>query len=71
MSAQWRKINLICALDGETVTLRGQVLPPMRADLMALFERDELAKYYTEEDKYYTEEELPPVPAAAPAKESH
>ena len=39
MSAQWRQVNL-----------RRQNMDPMRADLMALFERDELAKYYTEEE---------------------
>jgi len=64
MSAQWRKVNLICSLDGDRVALRRQPMAPMRADLMALFERDELAKYYTDE-------ELPPAPAAAPAEESH
>jgi succinate dehydrogenase / fumarate reductase flavoprotein subunit len=64
MSAEWRKVNLICSLDGDRVTLRRQPMAPMRADLMALFERDELAKYYTDE-------ELPPAPAAAPAEESH
>jgi succinate dehydrogenase / fumarate reductase flavoprotein subunit len=61
MSAQWRKVNLICSLDGERVTLRRQPMVPLRADLMALFERSELAKYYTDE-------ELPP---AVPAEESH
>jgi succinate dehydrogenase / fumarate reductase flavoprotein subunit len=61
MSADWRKVNLICTLDGDRVTLRRQPMAPMRADLMALFERSELAKYYTDE-------ELPP---AAPAEESH
>jgi succinate dehydrogenase / fumarate reductase flavoprotein subunit len=50
MSAEWRKVNLICSLDGDRVALRRQTLPPMCADLMALFERDELAKYYTEEE---------------------
>jgi len=64
MSADWRKVNLICSLDGDRVTLRRQPMTPMRADLMALFERSELAKYYTDE-------ELPPAPAAAPAEESH
>jgi succinate dehydrogenase / fumarate reductase flavoprotein subunit len=48
MSAQWRKVNLICSLDGDRVALRRQPMDPMRADLMALFERDELAKYYTD-----------------------
>jgi succinate dehydrogenase flavoprotein subunit len=65
MSAEWRKVNLICSLDGDRVSLRRQPMAPMRADLMALFERSELAKYYTDE-------ELPPAaPAAAPAEESH
>jgi len=50
MSAQWRQVNLICSLDGDRVALRRQNMDPMRADLMALFERDELAKYYTEEE---------------------
>ena len=38
-------------------------MQPMRADLMALFERDELAKYYTDA-------ELPPGQPAK-AEESH
>ncbi len=50
MSAEWRKVNLICSLDGDRVTLRRQPMVPMRADLMSLFERDELAKYYTAEE---------------------
>ena len=58
MSAEWRKVNLICSLDGDRVTLSREPMVPMRADLMALFERDELAKYYTE----------PELPPAAPAE---
>ncbi len=63
MSPEWRKVNLICALDGDRITLRRQPMTPMRPDLMALFDRDELAKYYTDEE----------LPAAEPAKaeESH
>jgi succinate dehydrogenase / fumarate reductase, flavoprotein subunit len=63
MSAEWRKVNLICSLDGDRVTVRRQPMAPMRADLMALFDRDELAKYYTDSE----------LPAAEPAKaeESH
>jgi succinate dehydrogenase / fumarate reductase, flavoprotein subunit len=63
MSPEWRKVNLVCALDGDRVTLKQQPMAPMRADLMALFERDELAKYYTGEE----------LPRAEPAKaeESH
>jgi len=63
MSPEWRKVNLICALDGDRVTLKRQPMVPMRADLLGLFDRDELAKYYTDEE----------LPQAEPAKaeESH
>src|ERR1039457_987282 len=50
MSPEWRKINLICSLDGDRVTLRRQPMKPMRGDLLDLFDRSELAKYLTEED---------------------
>ena len=50
MSPEWRKINLICSLDGDRVTLRRQPMKPMREDLLALFDRGELAKYLTEEE---------------------
>ena len=63
MSADWRKVNLVCSLDGDRVTLKRQPMQSMRADLMALFERDELAKYYTDA-------ELPPAEPAK-AEESH
>jgi succinate dehydrogenase / fumarate reductase, flavoprotein subunit len=58
MSPEWRKVNLVCSLDGDRVAIKQQPMQPMRADLLALFDRAEL-------EKYYTEEELPPVPAAA------
>jgi succinate dehydrogenase flavoprotein subunit len=63
MSAEWRQVNLICSLDGDRVTVKRQPMAPMRADLLALFDRDELAKYYTDEE----------LPAEEPAKaeESH
>jgi len=50
MSPEWRKVNLICALDGETVRLTRQPMPPMRDDLLALFDRAELSKYLTESE---------------------
>jgi succinate dehydrogenase / fumarate reductase, flavoprotein subunit len=53
MSAEWRKINLVAALDGDRVVIRRQPMVPMREDLLALFDRSELTKYYTEA-------ELPP-----------
>ncbi len=64
MSPEWRKVNLICSLDGDRVALRRQPMTPMRADLLALFDRAEL-------EKYLTEPELPPEPApdSAPAPE--
>jgi succinate dehydrogenase / fumarate reductase, flavoprotein subunit len=54
MSAEWRKVNLICSLDGDRVALKQQPMAPMREDLLALFDTDELSKYYTEA-------ELPPA----------
>ncbi len=47
MSPEWRKVNLICALDGDRVALRRQPMVPMREDLLALFDRGELKKYLT------------------------
>ena len=54
MSPEWRKVNLICTLDGDRVAVKRQPMIPMRDDLMALFERAELKKYYTDA-------ELPPA----------
>ncbi len=59
MNPQWRKVNLICSLDGDRVVLTRQPMPPMRDDLLALFDRAELTKYLTDE-------ELPPA-----GEESH
>src|SRR5690242_3834486 len=51
MSAEWRKVNLICGLDASgEVTLRRQPMTPMRADLLGLFEVSELKKYMTDEE---------------------
>ena len=61
MSPDWRKINLICTLDGDRVELTRQPMLAMRPDLLARFDRDELKKYLTED-------ELPaPAPPAEPA----
>jgi len=58
MSAEWRKVNLVCSLgpDGHA-QIRRQPLPAIRPDLLALFERSELKKYLTEEELV----ELPPA----------
>jgi len=51
MSPEWRKVNLICSLDGDGgVELRRQPMVPMRADLLTLFDLGELKKYMTEEE---------------------
>jgi succinate dehydrogenase / fumarate reductase, flavoprotein subunit len=58
MSPEWRKVNLVCSLDGDRVKIRRQPMVAMRGDLLALFDRDELKKYYTDA-------ELPPDTEAA------
>jgi succinate dehydrogenase / fumarate reductase flavoprotein subunit len=52
MSAQWRKVNLICTQNeaGDGIDVVEQPMEPMRADLLALFPRDELMKYFTDEE---------------------
>ena len=50
MSPQWRKINLVGTLDGETARLARQPMIPMRPDLLGLFEVSELKKYLTEDE---------------------
>jgi succinate dehydrogenase / fumarate reductase, flavoprotein subunit len=50
MSPEWRKVNLICALDGDRVALRRQPMIPMRENLLALFDRGELKKYLTPQE---------------------
>ena len=47
MSAEWRKVTLICSLDGDRVAIKQQPMAPMRDDLLALFDAGELKKYYT------------------------
>jgi succinate dehydrogenase / fumarate reductase flavoprotein subunit len=51
MSAEWRRENLVCELTatGE-VNVRRQPLPAMPRELLDLFDRDELAKYMTDEE---------------------
>jgi succinate dehydrogenase / fumarate reductase, flavoprotein subunit len=63
MSREWRKVNLICTLDGDRVSVRRQPMVPMREDLLVLFDTDELKKYYTDA-------ELPPVTETAPPSAS-
>jgi len=62
MSPQWRKVNLVATLHGETARLARQPMIPMRPDLLGLFEVSELKKYLTEDELA----SLAGSPAAAP-----
>jgi succinate dehydrogenase / fumarate reductase flavoprotein subunit len=55
MSPDWRQVNLVCRVDGDEVGVAKQPLPVMPAELLGLFDRDEL-------DKYMTEPELTSLP---------
>jgi succinate dehydrogenase flavoprotein subunit len=61
MRPDWRKVNLACALEGDTITITRQPTPKMRDDLIALFDRSELKKYLSEEEMAA----LPPEAAQA------
>ncbi len=54
MDPAWRLKNLVCSVDrtGVEADIRVQEQPmvPMREDLLALFKRDELAKYLTDDE---------------------
>src|SRR5207247_10777401 len=50
MSPEWRKLNLICTLDGDRVVLLRKLIPAMRTDLLELFDVSELKKYMTEDE---------------------
>ena len=48
MSPLWRKVNLVCSLDGRgRAVLCRQPIPAIRPDLLALFDLAELKKYMT------------------------
>jgi len=70
MRPEWRKIILACALDGDKIAITRQPNPPMRADLVALFDPAELKRYLTEEEMAT----VPAVPirsASAVHEETH
>jgi succinate dehydrogenase / fumarate reductase flavoprotein subunit len=60
MRPEWRKVNLVCTLEGDEIKISRQPVPAMRDDLIALFDQAELKKYLTEE-------EMATLPAEAPA----
>jgi succinate dehydrogenase / fumarate reductase, flavoprotein subunit len=70
MRPEWRKVNLICALEGDTITLTRQPLAPMREDLITLFDKGELSKYLTEEELAGIPETAPAAPATAGHEEN-
>jgi succinate dehydrogenase / fumarate reductase flavoprotein subunit len=57
MSPEWRKVNLMLTLDNDKIVLTKQPMVPMREDLLALFDRNELKKYMTEEELPAAQEE--------------
>jgi succinate dehydrogenase / fumarate reductase flavoprotein subunit len=67
MRPDWRKINLMCTLQGDEITITRQPTPKMRDDLIALFDRAELKKYLSEDEMAA----MPPEAAqAAPPPEA-
>jgi succinate dehydrogenase / fumarate reductase flavoprotein subunit len=50
MDPTWRRINLVCRLDGEDVALERKDVPTVPVELLRLFDRSELAKYMTGEE---------------------
>jgi succinate dehydrogenase / fumarate reductase flavoprotein subunit len=50
MSPEWRKVNLILTLKGDTIEMVHQPLPVIRPDLLDLFDVSELKKYMTKEE---------------------
>ncbi|MFF8484301.1 fumarate reductase/succinate dehydrogenase flavoprotein subunit [Streptomyces antibioticus] len=57
MERAWRNVNLLCRLaeppgDGAAIGLVRENTDPIRADLLALFEKEELVKYLAEEELY-------------------
>ncbi|UNS98759.1 fumarate reductase/succinate dehydrogenase flavoprotein subunit [Streptomyces tubbatahanensis] len=59
MDREWRRANLVCTLKAaaegrgeraERISLRRREMPPIRKDLLELFEKEELIKYLTDEE---------------------
>ncbi|MFJ8650617.1 fumarate reductase/succinate dehydrogenase flavoprotein subunit [Streptomyces sp. NPDC093546] len=57
MDREWRRINLLCKLAAPDsargqITLERTTTEPIRTDLLALFDKEELVKYLAEEELY-------------------
>ena len=50
MEPHWRQRNLVCSAAGDGVAIVEQLMPTMRDDLIALFAKDELKKYLTDQE---------------------
>ena len=55
MSPQWRRSLVVCRTEGDDpvmpeVRVTREEQPPMREDLLELFEIEELGKYFTDEE---------------------
>jgi succinate dehydrogenase / fumarate reductase flavoprotein subunit len=61
MSADWRKVNLVCSLNAarDGIDIVQQPTTPMRRDLLELFKKDELKKYYTDEEIADVSDDVP------------
>jgi succinate dehydrogenase / fumarate reductase flavoprotein subunit len=64
MDPEWRKVNLILTLHGDSIDMVHQPIPVIREDLLELFDITELKKYMTKE-------ELAGLPDAAKLEEGH
>jgi succinate dehydrogenase / fumarate reductase flavoprotein subunit len=69
MSSEWRQVNLICSLNParDGIDVVKQPMSAMRPDLLALFKKDELKKYYTDDEIVDIVDETAPEKAEAPA----
>jgi succinate dehydrogenase / fumarate reductase flavoprotein subunit len=51
MDPDWRRVVLACTQDGDgAIHVTRKEQPPMHPDLLALFDLDELKKYFTAEE---------------------
>ena len=50
MDPKWRQINLVCAADGDGTSSTAKPATMMSKELAGLFDPNELAKYFTDEE---------------------